>query len=165
MLLVNPATRFAIANAPDPEGKFQKYEGVFIGTFPEKFTASNTASMEAAMEKQEGLAEYTGVFIALRETGEDISPGYGMQQGGGLRPGYDQRCGLSHKLSAAYSHGWVNREILLLTECSKRFNAHGSRCGEKACPKSYHKKQEDGSAKGCQIGIRNLKQKACQPMC
>jgi len=25
------------------------------------------------MEKQEGLAEYTGVFIALRETGENIS--------------------------------------------------------------------------------------------
>lgn len=32
-----------------------------------------TAEMEAAMEKQEGLAEYTGVFIGLRETGEDIS--------------------------------------------------------------------------------------------
>jgi len=28
--------------------------------------------MEAALEKQEGLAEYTGVFIALRETGESI---------------------------------------------------------------------------------------------
>ena len=28
---------------------------------------------EAAMEKQEGLAEYTGVFVALRATGEDIS--------------------------------------------------------------------------------------------
>jgi hypothetical protein len=32
-----------------------------------------TEKMEAAMEKQEGLAEYTGVFIALRETGESIS--------------------------------------------------------------------------------------------
>jgi hypothetical protein len=32
-----------------------------------------TASMEAAMEKQEGLAEYTGVFIALRETSETVS--------------------------------------------------------------------------------------------
>ncbi len=32
-----------------------------------------TAEMEAAMEKQEGLAEYTGVFIGLRETGENIS--------------------------------------------------------------------------------------------
>ncbi len=32
-----------------------------------------TGKMEAAMEKQEGLAEYTGVFIALRETGESIS--------------------------------------------------------------------------------------------
>jgi hypothetical protein len=29
-------------------------------------------AMEAAMEKQEGLAEYTGVFIALRETGESV---------------------------------------------------------------------------------------------
>jgi hypothetical protein len=28
--------------------------------------------MEAAMEKAEGLAEYTGVFVALRATGEDI---------------------------------------------------------------------------------------------
>jgi hypothetical protein len=34
---------------------------------------SGTEKMEAAMEKQEGLAEYTGVFIALRETGESIS--------------------------------------------------------------------------------------------
>jgi hypothetical protein len=32
-----------------------------------------TARMEAAMEKQEGLAEYTGVFIALRETGETVA--------------------------------------------------------------------------------------------
>jgi hypothetical protein len=170
--LVNPATRFGIANAPDPEGKFQKYEDVYIGGFPEQFTPSNTsirwgqqewatvmlplpidpfqrltllahesfhrlqpslglsasdapdpsldteagrvwlrlelralahalrstgamghqsaidamlfqiyrdrlcpgtAVMEAAMEKQEGLAEYTGAFIALRETHEDIS--------------------------------------------------------------------------------------------
>jgi hypothetical protein len=29
--------------------------------------------MEAAIEKQEGLAAYTGVFIALRKTGESIS--------------------------------------------------------------------------------------------
>jgi hypothetical protein len=32
-----------------------------------------TDKMEASMEKQEGLAEYTGVSIALRETGETIS--------------------------------------------------------------------------------------------
>jgi hypothetical protein len=30
-------------------------------------------AMEAAMEKQEGLAEYTGVFVAMRATGENIS--------------------------------------------------------------------------------------------
>lgn len=30
-------------------------------------------AMETAMEKQEGLAEYTGVFIALRATGENIA--------------------------------------------------------------------------------------------
>ena len=33
---------------------------------------SGTERMEAAMEKQEELAEYTGVFIALRETGETV---------------------------------------------------------------------------------------------
>ncbi len=32
-----------------------------------------TEEMEAAMEKQEGLAEHTGIFVALRETGETIS--------------------------------------------------------------------------------------------
>jgi hypothetical protein len=32
-----------------------------------------TARMESAMEKQEGLAQYPGVFIALRETGETAS--------------------------------------------------------------------------------------------
>lgn len=172
LLLVNPSTRFVIANTPDPEGKFEKYGDVYIGAFPEQFTPSNTsirwaqqewatvmlplpidpfqrltllahesfhriqptlglsasdapdpsldteagrvwlrlelralaralrstgamgrqsavdamlfrayrdrlcpgsAAMEDAMEKQEGLAEYTGVFIALRETHEDIS--------------------------------------------------------------------------------------------
>ena len=35
------------------------------------FPGSDAA--EAAMEKQEGLAEYTGVFIALRATGESVS--------------------------------------------------------------------------------------------
>lgn len=172
MVLVDPSTRFAIANGPDPDGKFQKNGDVYLGVFPEQFTPSNTsirwgeqewatillplpadpfqrltllahesfhriqpslglsasdapdpdldteagrvwlrleiralaralrstgvighqsaadamlfrtyrdqlcpgsAAMEAAMEKQEGLAEYTGVFIALRETGENIS--------------------------------------------------------------------------------------------
>ncbi|MBV9267905.1 MAG: hypothetical protein JO061_17185 [Acidobacteriaceae bacterium] len=172
LLWVNPSTRFAIATAPDPEGRFQKYADVYIGAFPEGFTPSNTsihwgqqnwatvmlplpadpfqrlallahesfhriqpslglsasdapdpsldteagrlwlrlelralaaalrstgatarqsatdamlfraqrhrlcpgsAEMEAAMEKQEGLAEYTGVFIAFRETHEDIN--------------------------------------------------------------------------------------------
>jgi hypothetical protein len=172
MVLVDPSTRSAIANRPDSDGTFQKYEDVYVGVFPEKFTPSNTsiswgdqqwanillplpadpfqrlallahesfhriqpslglsasdapdpdldteagriwlrlelralahalrsdrvlghqsaadamlfrayrdrlcpgsAEMEAAMEKQEGLAEYTGVFIALRETGENIS--------------------------------------------------------------------------------------------
>ena len=172
MVLVEPSTRSAIANRPDPEGKFRKQDDVFIGVLPEQFTPSNTsirwgqeewamvmlplptdpfqrvsllahesfhriqpsiglsasdapdpcvdteagrlwlrlemrasaramrsagavgresagdamlfrmyrdrlcpgsAAMDAAMEKQEGLAEYTGVFIALRETGEDIS--------------------------------------------------------------------------------------------
>lgn len=29
-------------------------------------------ALEAGMEKQEGLAEYTGVFVAMRATGEDI---------------------------------------------------------------------------------------------
>jgi hypothetical protein len=32
-----------------------------------------TEEMEAAMEKQEGLAEYTGAFVALRETGDTIT--------------------------------------------------------------------------------------------
>lgn len=35
------------------------------------FTGS--AAIEAAMEKQEGLAEYTGVFVGLRATGENVS--------------------------------------------------------------------------------------------
>jgi hypothetical protein len=172
IVLVDPSTRSAIANSPDPEGKFRKNGDVYIGVFPEQFTPSNTsihwgqqewatvmlplptdpfqrltlmahesfhriqpslglsasdapdpcldteagrlwlrlelralaravrsddviarqsaadamlfrmyrerlcpgsAVMEAAMEKQEGLAEYTGVFIALRETGENIN--------------------------------------------------------------------------------------------
>jgi hypothetical protein len=172
MVLVNTSTRAAIANRPDPDGKFRKDGDVYIGTFPAQFTPSNTSiqwndqawstvmlplpadpfrrlrllahesfhriqpglglsasdqpnahldteagrlwlrlelralsralrldgeaarrsaadamlfrmyrhricsgseTMEAAMEEQEGLPEYTGVFVALRETGEDIN--------------------------------------------------------------------------------------------
>ena len=172
MILVDPATRSAVANRPDPDHKFQERGGVFLGTFPEQFTPSNTSihwggeewatvmlplpldpysrlgllahesfhriqgalglsrsdapnahldtetgrvwlrlelralaralrtegaaaresaadamlfriyrhkicpgseAAEAAMEKQEGLAEYTGVFVALRATGEMVS--------------------------------------------------------------------------------------------
>ena len=171
MVLVDPSTRSAIANRPDPDGKFRKDGDIFVGVFPERFTPSNTAiqwggqewatvtlplpadpfqrlalvahesfhriqsglglgasdapsphldteagrlwlrlelralaralrtegpagrqsaadamlfriyrhrlcpgseAMEAAMEKAEGLAEYTGVFVAMRATGEDI---------------------------------------------------------------------------------------------
>lgn len=171
MVLVNAGTRAAIANRQDPDGKFQKDGDVFVGTFPERLTPSNTSiqwggqdwatvvlplpvdpfrricllthesfhriqaglglrerdtpdadldteagrlwlrlelralaralrsegpagrqsaadamlfrmyryrllpgseALETGMEKQEGLAEYTGVFVALRATGEDI---------------------------------------------------------------------------------------------
>lgn len=172
LVLVNPQTHSAIADRPDPDGKFHRQGSVYLGALPEQFTPSNTsirwgqqdwamvmlplpadpflrlallahesfhriqpglgltasdapdpsldteagrlwmrlelralaralrsggdagresamdamlfrmyrdrlcpgtAEMEAAMEKQEGLAEYTGVFIALRETGENIN--------------------------------------------------------------------------------------------
>jgi hypothetical protein len=172
VVLVQPSTRAAIANRPDPDGKFRKDGDVFLGLFPEQFTPSNTSihwggqewatvmlplptdpfqrlallahesfhriqgsvglgasdapnahldtevgrlwlrlelralaralraegpagrqsatdamlfriyrhrlcpgseAMEAAMEKQEGLAEYTGVFVAMRATGENIN--------------------------------------------------------------------------------------------
>jgi hypothetical protein len=173
LVLVDPSTRAAVANRPDPDGKFRREGPIFNGTFPEQFTPSNTAikwggqewatvmlplpadpfrrlsllahesfhriqpglglraadsgnahleteagrvwlrlelralaralraekaeesrsaagdamlfrlyrhklcpgseSMEAALERQEGLAEYTGVFVALRATGESVS--------------------------------------------------------------------------------------------
>src|ERR1700761_1050174 len=172
MVLIEPSTGSAIANRPDPEGKFRREGSVYIGVLPEQIIPSNTslhwgqenwsmimlplpndpfsrisllahesfhriqpdlglsasdapdpaldteagrlwmrmelralaralrlegsagrqsavdamlfrayrvqlcpgtASMEAAMEKQEGLAEYTGVFIALHETGESVA--------------------------------------------------------------------------------------------
>lgn len=172
IVLVDPGTRAAIANRPDPAGVFRKDGGVFLGKFPDEFTPSNTSirwggqdwanvqlplpndpflrlalvahesfhraqaglglnaadtpnahldtepgrvwlrlelralasalrstdasarqaaadamifrlnrrrlcpgadAAEASMEKQEGLAEYTGVFIALQATGENIS--------------------------------------------------------------------------------------------
>jgi hypothetical protein len=171
VVLVSPATRAAVANRQDPDGRFQRDGDVFAGVFPEQFTPSNTAihwggqewstvvlplpgdpfqrlkllahesfhriqpslglgapdtpdpyldteagrlwlrlelralaralrsegpagrqsaadamlfriyryrlcpgseALETGMEKQEGLAEYTGAFIALRATGEDI---------------------------------------------------------------------------------------------
>ncbi len=171
MVVTDPSTLSAIANRPDPDGKFERQENVYTGVLPEQFILANTsihwghenwsmitlplpndpfqriallahesfhriqsdlglnssdepdpaldaeagrlwmrmelralvralrsdggagrqaavdamlfrtyrdelcagtARMEAAMEKQEGLAEYTGVFIAMRETGETV---------------------------------------------------------------------------------------------
>jgi len=171
MILVDPGTRAAISNRPDPDGKFRKQQDLYFGSLPDAFVPSNTSfewggqqwsnvllplptepfarmslvahesfhriqgslgldardtaaahldteagrlwlrlelralaralregtaagrqsasdamlfrmyrhslcpgsdELEAAMEKQEGLAEYTGDFIALRSTGEDI---------------------------------------------------------------------------------------------
>src|SRR5260370_837436 len=43
MVLVDGATRVAIANGPDPDNSFRKDGDVFVGTFPQQFTPSNTA--------------------------------------------------------------------------------------------------------------------------
>jgi hypothetical protein len=43
IVLVNPATRAAIANRPDPDGRFRKEGEVYLGVFPEQFTPSNTS--------------------------------------------------------------------------------------------------------------------------
>src|SRR5260370_13457227 len=43
MVLVNGSTRAAIANHQDPDNSFRKDGEVFVGTFPQQFTPSNTA--------------------------------------------------------------------------------------------------------------------------
>src|SRR5262249_18488265 len=43
VVLVNPRTRAAIANRPDPDGKFRKEGEVFLGDFPQQFVPSNTS--------------------------------------------------------------------------------------------------------------------------
>src|SRR5215472_15940664 len=43
IVLVDPATRAATANRPDPGGGFQKQGDVFVGAFPRQFTPANTA--------------------------------------------------------------------------------------------------------------------------
>lgn len=42
LMLVEPSTRAAITNRPDPDGKFRKDGDVYVGTFPAQFTPSNT---------------------------------------------------------------------------------------------------------------------------
>jgi len=53
-------------------GRESAADGMLFRTYRDQLCAG-TEEMEAAMEKQEGLAEYTGVFVALRETGETVS--------------------------------------------------------------------------------------------
>src|SRR5579884_3402337 len=43
MVLVDPGTRAAIANQPDPDGKFRREGDVYVGAFPDQYTPSNTA--------------------------------------------------------------------------------------------------------------------------
>lgn len=65
----------ALAQALRSSGSFGREsaaDGMLFRTYRDQLCAG-TQEMEAAMEKQEGLAEYTGVFVALRETGETIS--------------------------------------------------------------------------------------------
>ena len=56
----------------DSPGRQSAMDAMLFRTYRDQL-CPGTERMEAAMEKQEGLAEYTGVFIALRETGESIS--------------------------------------------------------------------------------------------
>ncbi|HTB13869.1 MAG TPA: hypothetical protein VK752_19980 [Bryobacteraceae bacterium] len=43
LILVDPNTRSAIANQPDPDGKFESRDSLFYGTLPSQFTSSNTS--------------------------------------------------------------------------------------------------------------------------
>ena len=55
-----------------PAGRQSAADAMLFRLYRHRLCAGSDA-MEAAMEKQEGLAEYTGVFVAMRATGEDIS--------------------------------------------------------------------------------------------
>ncbi len=61
----------ALRSEPSP-ARQSAMDAMLFRTYRDQL-CPGTEKMEAAMEKQEGLAEYTGVFIALRETGENIS--------------------------------------------------------------------------------------------
>jgi hypothetical protein len=43
MLLVEPETRFIVANQPDKEGRLTENQGVFVGKLPEEESVANTA--------------------------------------------------------------------------------------------------------------------------
>ena len=54
-----------------PSARQSAVDAMLFRTYRDEL-CPGTARLEAAMEKQEGLAEYTGVFTALRETGETV---------------------------------------------------------------------------------------------
>lgn len=43
LILVEPRTRSAVANAPDPDGRFEEKDGLFFGSMPGQFLLANTS--------------------------------------------------------------------------------------------------------------------------
>ena len=43
IVLVDPSTRAAVANQPDPAGRFKRQDGMFVGEWPASMDVANTA--------------------------------------------------------------------------------------------------------------------------
>src|SRR5207253_6437674 len=54
-----------------PAGRQSAADAMLFRLYRHRLCPGSEA-MEAAMEKEEGLPEYTGIFVAMRATGENI---------------------------------------------------------------------------------------------
>jgi hypothetical protein len=98
LVLVSPQTHSAIADRPDPDGKFHRQESVYIGALPKQFTPSNTSirwnQQDWAMVM---LPLPTDPFLRLallaHESFHSVQPSLGLRASDAPDPSLDTEAG------------------------------------------------------------------------
>lgn len=111
IVLVEPNTRAAVANQPDPAGKFQRQDGMFVGEWPADMDVANTA-MEwgntrwAVVMLPLSQDPFTRLQLLAHESFHRIQP----------ELGFDMADAMAQHLDEQEGRLWLRLELRALTQ-------------------------------------------------
>lgn len=84
LVLVHPGTRLAVANQPDPDGRFRSHDGMFVGEWPGGMDVANTAldwegTMWAVVMLPLPEEAFTRLQLLAHESFHRIQPELGLE--------------------------------------------------------------------------------------